>query len=61
MEGLGSGMNGVGDDSRNDEGALVKRPISVSILDLTDCEGTPAYIEWTLAKSSTKKEDCLPI
>ena len=55
MEGLGSGMNGVGDDSRNDEGVLVKRPISVSILDLTDCEGTPAYIEWTLATSSTKK------
>ena len=54
-------MNGVGDDSRNDEGELVKRPISITIPDLTDCEGTLAYVEWTLATSSKKKEDCLPV
>ena len=42
-------MNGVGDDSRNDEGELVKRPISITIPGLTDCEGTLAYVEWTLA------------
>ena len=52
-------MNGVGDDSRNDEGELVKRPISITIPDLTDCEGTLAYIEWTLATSSKKKRRLL--
>ena len=54
-------MNGVGDDSRNDEGELVKRPISVMIPDLTNYEGTLAYVEWTLATSSTQKKDCLPV
>ena len=54
-------MNGVRDDSRNDEGELVKRPISVTIPDRIDCEGTLAYVKWTLATSSTKKEDYLPV
>ena len=61
LEGLGSGMNGVEDDYRNDEGELVETPISVTVLDVTDYEDTLAYVEWTLATSSTKKEDHLPI